>query len=379
MADQCPHQVTVPSFRVEFDDDEVREILDSVARALAGGRLTLGAMTATFEQALADVCGTTYAIAVSSGSSALEIIMRAVGVSSGVVLLPTNTNYATAAAALNAGARIEFYDGGLFFDMTDLERRLARVPASAVVVVHIGGYLAPDILELAALCARYGVPLIEDAAHAHGATLHDRPAGSFGTAAAFSFFPTKLITTGEGGAITTSDHAIHASALLLRDQGKDPDTGLHVVPGNSWRLGEMNAAVGMAQLRRLPIDRARRKTILDAYHAGLAGTGLSVEAGAPGSVPSGYKCIATPPAHVDRSSFQRRLLEHGVELGRGVYETPLHQQPVFRETLAARSQRFPIADRFARHHVCLPIWRFMTETQQGHVIEAVAAVLSSER
>lgn len=162
-----------------------------------------GANNEDLEQAFASLTGAEFAVAVSSGTAALEIAFRCLDLTGKMVLLPANTNYATAEAALRAGCHIILYDAGLYASCEAI--KAAWVPGvAAVVVVHIGGYLSPGLPEIVDFCDISGVKLVEDASHAHGARLGGLAAGTFGEVAAFSMFATKVVTTGEGGILTTA-------------------------------------------------------------------------------------------------------------------------------------------------------------------------------
>ncbi|MBF6397833.1 DegT/DnrJ/EryC1/StrS aminotransferase family protein [Nocardia cyriacigeorgica] len=359
-------------FTAALPETEVRVALAAVEEILRSGNLVLGRHTETFEAAVAAMADTRYAVAVNSGSTALEIIFRSLEVSGRTVLVPTNTNYATAAAAVHAGARVQLYDSGLYPDLDDIAARLT-LDVAAVVVVHIGGYLSPDLPELARICGRAGVPLIEDAAHAHGAHQAGTPAGGFGLAAAWSFFATKVITTGgEGGALTTNDPDLAEFARRCRNQGKD-DTGRHIIAGNSWRMTEINAAIGAAQLHHLDRDVRIRREVIDRYTAALTGPVLGFPALGREDQVSGHKCIAQLDDGIDRATFRSAVAEQGVALARGVYEQPLHHQPVFADLNI--TDAFPRADEFADRHLCLPLWRSMDTDTVEQVITAVEAAV----
>jgi dTDP-4-amino-4,6-dideoxygalactose transaminase len=359
--------VEVPPFRIEFEPGEVDAFLREARAVLESGRLTLGSRAERLEREFAAIASTRHCVVVNSGSTALEVIYRVTGVSGRTVLVPTNTNFATAAAALYAGGRVELYDAGLYPDLGDIRRRL-REEVRALVVVHIGGYITPELDEIRALCQEAGVALIEDAAHAHGATIGGRAAGGLGTAAAFSFFPTKVMTTGEGGAITTDDGALAEAAREYRDQGKRPGDQLHAVMGNSWRMDELSAALGLVQVPAFHRALERRRAVIDRYQAELDGCPGITWPDTPGMRPSGYKCVVEAASAARGRQLQEQLRERGVSVARGVYEVPLHQQPVF-QALAAGA--YPVAERFAATHVCLPLWTGMQEAQVDRVIEAV--------
>jgi perosamine synthetase len=234
--------------------------------------------------------------------------------------------------------------------------------------VHIGGHISADLPALAGRLAELGVPLVEDAAHAHGSTLGGRPAGTFGHAA-FSFFPTKVITTFEGGMAVTGEPALAAAFRSLRDQGKDGGGELHVLPGNSWRMTEAGAVLGLVQLGRFAAALRRRNDILDRYRSDL-GDILRFPAVPAGDVVSGHKAIAFPRTGIDRAELRDGARRRGVNLAREVYAVPLHRQPVFAD-LVEKPSDFPVTDQFCREHVCLPLWTAMSDEQVDQVVEAV--------
>ncbi len=357
----------VPSFVVHFTDDEINTTLESIRSILNSGRLVLGEYTERLEAEVAKMAGVQHALCVSTGSTALEIIYKMLAVEGKRVLAPTNTNFATVMAAVNAGAQVELYDSGLYPDTDSLLKRLDDT-VGAVVVVHIGGYISPEMPKIVDACRRLGVPLVEDCAHAHGATLGGAAAGSFGDMAAFSFFPTKTITTGEGGAIVGNSPSIKQLGHQYRDQGKRSDGITHEVKGNSWRITEMGATLGLAQMKSLPDDVLRRHSIIARYTREL-GDLYEFPLIPADSLLAGYKCIAFLPSDVSRVEFKRFIESQGVLLGKEVYEMPLHRQPVFTDTVSM--SHFPVADDFAARHICLPLWRHMTDEQIARVVEAL--------
>ncbi len=263
----------VPAAAIHFPEEDRGWILARIGECLESGRLTLGPNGAALEEEFAQLCQVRYAVAVNSGTSALEIILRTIGVEDREVVVPTNTFYATAGAVLHAGGRIRFADcepESFALDVASLRAALGPQTA-AVVLVHIGGIITPRIDEIRAMCDAAGVALVEDAAHAHGCLLNGKSAGSFGRAAAFSFYPTKVMTSGEGGMIVTDDEAVYREAIIYRDQGKEGfATNFHVRLGYNWRMSEPHAIIGLAQLRRLGEFTARRAEVAAVYDAGLA-------------------------------------------------------------------------------------------------------------
>lgn len=367
----------VPPARPVFPASDRAAIAALVDNALATGSLTLGPVTERFEQAFAARHGCAHAVAVASGTAALEIMLRSVGVEGRTVIVPANTFFATAAAVIHAGGEPVIVD-------TDANS-LALSPATvadaiddrtvAVLVVHIGGVVTPDMADLAKLCDERGILLLEDAAHAHGAGYGGQAAGSFGKAGAFSFYPTKVLTSGEGGMIVTDDDDIAAEARIYRDQGKAGFLGGdHVRLGYAWRMSEVHAAIGEAQLARLDEFLVVRRAAAARYDAGLADIpGITAQPIAPTTEPNFYKYIAMLDPGVDRAEFKRQMREdHGVGMSGEVYASPLHFQPIFKDLPHGP---LTVSEDICARHVCLPVHSDMTADEADHVLDAVRKVL----
>ena len=367
-----------------FPASDQAEIAAAVTGMLASGALTLGPHTREFEAAFAAAHtgprgpspDGPHAVAVASGTAALTIALLALGVRGREVVVPANTFYATAAAVLQAGARPVFADvdaGTFALDATTTAAALTSRTA-AVVAVHIGGLIPPQIDELRALCDERGIALVEDAAHAHGATFDGRFAGSFGAAAAFSFYPTKVVTSGEGGMVLTFSEEIAQEARIYRDQGKGAfSANHHVRLGSAWRMSELHAATGLVHLRRMEEFIARRRTVAARYDKALADSGgLQPLAEPPGCRSNIYKYIALLPAGLDRARFKSELAQRfQVKLSGEVYDLPLHRQPVLAEYAGPP---LPVAEELAARHICLPVHSDMTDGEVDEVLAAVAAV-----
>jgi perosamine synthetase len=370
--------VNVPAARLVFSDEDRAAVQAMIDETLRTGSLTLGPYTRELEDAFRARHEAPHAVAVSSGTSALEIILRTLGVEEREVVVPANTFFATAAAVLHAGGTPRFADVApdtMALSASTVEAVLGENTAG-VILVHIGGLISPEVDAIRALCERRGLFLVEDAAHAHGSSLDDRPAGSFGIAAAFSFYPTKVMTTGEGGMIVTGDERIRDDAHIYRDQGKAGFLGGdHVRLGYAWRMSELHAAVGLVQLRRLDEFIKIRREVADQYDEGLAGIeGVAPLVSSPGSETNYYKYIAMLDPGIDRQVIKQALKEeHGVSLSGEVYASPLHHQPVF---AGLHEGALPVAEDVCRRHVCLPIHSDMTRDEAAHVITSVRTVLA---
>jgi perosamine synthetase len=253
----------VPAAKIDFLPEDRQWIADRIQEVLSTGRLTLGQFGAAFEQEFAALCCAKHGIAVNSGTSALEIILRAIDVAGKDVLVPANSFFATAAAVIHAGGRPVFTDTDPATMGTTPEEILENLTpnTAAIVVVHIGGLVSARMPEIALLAERKGINLVEDAAHAHGSSYQGTMAGAFGTAAAFSFYPTKVMTSAEGGMIVSNHDTVANEARIYRDQGKSSFTeNVHTRLGYNWRMSEPHAIIGLRHLQRLPsMIEARRK------------------------------------------------------------------------------------------------------------------------
>ncbi|MFH8565900.1 DegT/DnrJ/EryC1/StrS family aminotransferase [Streptomyces sp. NPDC017988] len=371
----------VPAQRVRFEVSERRAVLDRVDAALASGVLTQGPQVARFEE-LSRAWTGTRTVAVASGSAALEIALRIVGVAGRTVLVPVNTFFATAASAVRAGAAVRFVDielDGLGMDPEALRAALDRYPDTAAVLpVHIGGIVSPALDAALVYCQERGVPVVEDAAHAFGATLDGRPAGGFGRFGAFSFFPTKVAVSGEGGLLSAALPDDLEQVRRWRDHGKSAQgSTLHDRPGGNWRLSELHAAVGTVDLERFAHTLAVRRELAARYDALLADVpGIRPHAVPGGSESNFYKYLAypDPDGPLDRALLKKRLRErHGVSLAGEVYDHLLCDHPYF----VTENQRmgedgpFERARWFARHHVALPLYPSLTEAEQIRVVAAL--------
>ena len=350
-----------------FSPQDIAYITGEFRQLLEGHEfLTLGRYGEQFEQEFAQYHAAPYAVATNSGTGALEVILRALGVEGKEVIVPANTFAATAFAVIRAGARPVFADiqPDLTLDPTDAARRITEQTA-AVITVHIGGLISPATIEVSGLCRSRNIPLVEDAAHAHGSTLNGKAAGAFGVAAAFSFFSTKVMTTGEGGMIVTADERLERIARVLRDQGKVGGGNYHESCGYNWRMPEVQAIMGLAQLRRLNEFITRRQEIAAIYDRLLARVpGLELLP-VPASVHHNYyKYVAFVRGIAPEEIKVRLRRAYQIALGGYVYELPLHEQPVFR---AFYQESLPVAEELCRQHICPPIYPDLTDEQAEFV------------
>lgn len=373
----APSTLRVPPAQVHFPEEDRQTILRQIDEALASGQLTLGKLGRELEERFAARHRAKYAVAVNSGTSAIEIPLRSLEVAGKEVLVPANTFVATAAAVIAAGARPRFVDCNpeTMAPSPELVQEAIGPDTVGLVIVHIGGSVVPDIKELQVVCAHNGLFLFEDAAHAHGSNFDGRCAGTFGIAGSFSFYPTKVMAGGEGGMILTDDETIAEDARTYRDQGKAGFlANVHTHLGYNWRMSEPHAAIALSQLGRLDEFIAHRQRIAARYDAALTAlplTPLHIPATAS---PNYYKYVAYLPDGVNRADLKKLLREeYGVALSGEVYEMPLHHQPVFEEWAP---DSLPGAERTCNHHICLPISAVLSDEQADLTVAALADALN---
>lgn len=376
----------VKPFFFDVSDPEIDEFLEGARSIMKSGSLILGPFTQQFEEQFAAHAGTKHAISVSSGTAALEILLRIKKVEGKTVLVPTNTNFATAAAVLRAGGFVRYLDMDpkTFAPTLEMVREAVEsAPASStesiagVVWVHIGGVISAEFPSVVDYCRSKGLFVMEDSAHAHGSQLGGVRSGNLADGAAFSFFPTKVMTTFEGGMITTNDDDEDYLARSFRNQGKRGMSfgGIHHDLGNSNRITEISALLGLIQLRKLPQMLETRQRGYEAITDALDKGGIDYVSVGHMDVASHYKLIVLLPEGRAVDDVKKSLAAEDVFLGGGVYEIPCHQQPVFEGICAGIS--YPAAERWCPNHVCPPLTSGTTEEQAHYVGKVLVKALQS--
>jgi dTDP-4-amino-4,6-dideoxygalactose transaminase len=351
------------------------ETLAAVAEVAREARFVLGARVEAFERWLAGACGATHAVGVASGTDAIELALRALGVGPGDAVVTPAFSFVAAAEAIAAtGARPVFCDvdaetlnASAATVGEAIERaRLAGRPVRAVVTVHLFGLCAPA-RELSALARREGLTVVEDAAQALGAR-DDRggAAGSAGDAGCFSFFPTKnLGAWGDGGAVVTSREDVAARVRRLRAHGAVAPY-VHEEAGRNSRLDALQAAVLLAKARHLRAWNDARARLAARYLAELAPLPLVLPHVPPAPAAPAWHAFVVRTEQ--RDALAAHLAERGVE-SRVYYPVPLHRQPCF---AALDEPAMPNAERACRTALALPLFAAMRDDQQARVIESVA-------
>ncbi len=375
----------VPLADVVVDD----ELLQAAREAIASGWWSTGPRVALFEAALADALQVPHALAVANGTAALHLALLAAGCGPGdEVILPSLTFVAAANTVRHVGATPVFCDvsgeDDLNLDPEDVLNAIGP-RTKALIVLHYGGHPC-DMDRSAEIARAHDLTVIEDAAHAPGATLHGRACGTLGDIGCFSFFSNKNLPIGEGGAVVTRNPVLAERLSLLRSHGMtttswDRDQGHAndydvVLTGFNYRLDEVRAALGLVQLSRLRAANDQRSQLVRRYWACLAGVEdlvLPFAAGASGTS-AHHLAVVVLPTGIARPRIREALREAGVQTS--VHYPPIHRFTAFRDVSSSRP--LPRTDVLAGRLLSLPLFPQMTAEQQDLVVSQLRHALAAE-
>ena len=342
-----------------------------VRSVLESGHLAAGSEVAAFEAAFAEYCGTDHAVATSNGTTALHAALAALDIGEGDRVLTTPLSFvATANAIRLVGATPVFadVDARTFnLDPDAAQRQIDSLDGDidAIMPVHLYG-LPAAMDRFRELAERYDATLIEDAAQAHGATYRGEPVGSLGDAGCFSFYPTKNMTTGEGGIVVTDRDDVARRLRAFINHGRDPDDGsVHQFVGHNFRMTDLAAAIGRAQLDRLPEFVAARREHARILSDGIDTDSVSTPIEAAYTRHSYHQyTIRTPDRDALADALERAGIDSGV-----YYPTPIHEQPAYDDV----DDQYPVAEELTDEVLSLPVHPSLdTET-----VEAVATAVNT--
>lgn len=370
----------IPSTMPFFRETDIQEISEGLHGILKNGRLILGPYTQEFEKNFREYCGVKHAIAVSSCTAALEIVLRYFDVRGKEVIVPTNTFVATSNAVVYSGGTPVLTDinpDTLCMDPGALLKNITP-RTKGVIIVHIAGIISPEIEEIKQICKDRNLFLIEDDAHAHGAMINGQKAGSLADAGCFSFYPTKVMTTCTGGMITTNDDGLADYAISLRHHGVGKGLENIVNMGNDWLMDEISALLGIYQLKSLEENVTRRNEIAHRYAEYLRNIediGLFT---APSNIRySYYKYPVVISQNIDKKKLVGKMeSEYGIRLG-SAYDPPSHLQPAYQKFFGYKKGMFPRAEGILQRVVCLPMFVQMTDEQIKYVLQSFEKVISN--
>lgn len=351
-----------------LDGNETKYLMDCIQ---SGWISSLGKYINEFETRFASFCGVKHGVAVSNGTTALHLAMVALGIGPGdEVIVPTLSFIATANAVYYTGAKVVFADSEPLtwnIDPADVARKITP-RTKAIIPVHLYGHPAnmQPILELA---GQHNIFVIEDAAEAHGAFYKGKRVGSLGKVGTFSFYGNKIITTGEGGILTTDDSSLAEKLRFLRDHAMSPEKRYwHTEVGYNYRMTNMQAAVGVAQMERIEEFISKKRHIAEKYAEGLAGISsitLPPEADWARSVYWMYSILLKEDFSLRRDEFLKQLKELGIDNRPFFY--PIHQMPPYQGS----GTDFPIADNLSRRGLNLPSAVTLTDSDIARITQTI--------
>jgi len=355
--------------------------IDAVVAVLQTPNLSLGPKLPEFEEKFADYIGRRFAVAVNSGTSALHLSIRGLGITAGDEVITTPFSFiASANCILFDNAKPVFVD----IDPDDYNIDVGRIEEAitpqtkAILPVDVFG--RPARLErIEEIAERHGLMVIEDSCEALGSTYKERMAGSFGRCGHFAFYPNKQITTGEGGLLVTDDEDLARVARSLRNQGRGDGAGwlAHERLGYNYRLSDINCALGISQLARLPEFIEKRAAVADRYAALLADVdGVHLPAPYADGTMSWFVYVirlADCFSRADRDAVLDALRSQGI--GCSNYFTPIHLQSFYREQLGTAEGDFPVTEAVADRTIALPFYNNIGEADQQTVAEALRDAL----
>ena len=351
-----------------------------VMDCLETGWISSGPYVKGFEDAFADFCGVKHAVSCASGTAALHLALMALGVEAGdEVIVPTLTYVSTANAGVYCGARPVFVDSEpetWNLDPSLIESRITN-RTKGLIAVHLYGYPA-DMDPILAVARRHGLFVLEDAAQAHGAQYKGRRVGSLGDAAVFSFFGSKILTTGEGGMVVTDDEALARRVRELRGQGMDPSRRYWFpVVGYNYRMTNIAAAIGLAQVEKAAWHLERRRQVAAWYREELRNCpGVTWQSEKEWAVHAYWMfSVLLADSSIERDEAMVDLEKRGVETRPVFY--PMHALPPYRDSVGA--DRYPVAERIARCGLSLPTWGGLTRDEVSCVSRNLRACLRKRK
>ncbi|MCF6095705.1 DegT/DnrJ/EryC1/StrS family aminotransferase [Thermovorax subterraneus] len=364
----------IPLSRPDITEREKKLVL----KVLDSNILSIGPMVEEFEKKIAEYIGVKYAVAVNSGTSGLHLAVRALGIKDGDEVITTPFSFvASSNCILFERAKPVFVDIDpdiLNMDLSKIEERI-NSRTKAILPVDVFGQ-AIDMKSIMDIAERHGLRVIEDACEALGAEYDGNKAGSLAHAAVFAFYPNKQITTAEGGVIVTNDEKVAKLCRSMRSQGR-PITGLwleHERLGYNYRMSELHAALGVAQMERIEEILAKRQKVADMYNERLKDVdGVKIPHVHPKVKMSWFVYVIRLEEGIDRNKVMEYLLENGI--GCRPYFTPIHLQPFYRE-MGYKEGDFPVTEAVAKTTIALPFYNNLTEEEIDYVVERLKEAIS---
>ena len=370
-----------------FPKEDVENILSEVKNMLSGeAMLTQGPKVKAFENAYAEYTGTKYAISTNSCTSALEIVLASIEIGKGdEVIVPSQTFIATGSSIIKMGGNVVYCDtnDNFLIDFEDLKRKITR-KTKAVIIVHFCGLIHTEIFKIKSYLKAKNIFLIEDNAHASGAKINDRMSGSIGEFGCHSFFSSKIITTGEGGMITTNDDKLSKICRSIRSRGLDIDSDIEIFNrlGSNYKMPEYESILGISQLRRLESFVEHRMKIANIYKEELKGLSEKGQirfqkVGKNIRHPYWKFIIFITRNHPSMKDLGEAMKKSGINIG-APYSPLLHLQPIMKAMTNSREGDLPKSEALSKTHFCLPIHLNISESDARKIASLLITILTND-
>ena len=352
----------------------IDKILKNIEQVLESGNLSLGDYTKSFEERMTELVGGKYAVSVSSGGSALELTLQSLNLNGREVIVPTDTFVATANAVIKAGGIPVFADinkENLCLDPNSA-LHLVSDKTAGIIYVHMFGLIPKSFLKVREICQSNDLFLIEDSAHAHGSKLGKENAGNLADAGCFSFYATKILTSGEGGAITTNDKKLYDSLISLRNHGRKLGSNLYDRVSNNYRMPEISCLLAFHQLEIIDDIIKSRRNIASQYSGELTDVdGLEILNEFNGNNDCSYwRYPIYIDERLDRQELQNRMMKNHKICITWMYEPLCHMQPVFKEFVSS-NYKLDEAEECIKRLVCIPCYPDLSKEDVSRVCSGI--------
>lgn len=359
-----------------FDSKQIAGITRDLTSVLKTGRLMFGEYTKKFEENFARYIGVKHAISVNSCTTALTIALRHFNVKNREVIVPSNTFISSPNSIIYAGGKpvfAEINEKTICLDSDDLQGRITK-KTKGIMIVHLAGLITPDIKAIKDICEDKDLFLIEDCAHASGASIGNIKAGNLGNAGCFSFFPTKVMTTGTGGMITTNDPKLAEYARKLRFFGMTEDRKEVIHFASDWFMNEVSSVLGLHQLKNLEKTIKKRNRIAETYDKGLKGLKTLRPLEKFDNVTHSYYkyCVYNESAMDNYEAIKLFKKRYGIDLA--VMYDPCHLYKIYRERYGFREGYLPRTESILKKILTLPMYQSMNDKELRYVIKCIKEV-----
>jgi perosamine synthetase len=356
----------IPIFKLTFDKKFKEKYKDLSSKIFNSKALSEGYFVNKFEKRFSNFVNSSYSIAVSNGTAALEIAFRTIDVSNKEVIVPTNTFFATIIAIIRAGGKPVLCDNKLNspeMDIDEIKKKITK-RTKAICIVHVGGIISTDCSSIKSICKKKKIFLIEDAAHAHGSCLNKKMyAGTIGDIGCFSFYPTKVMTTGEGGMITTNNKKLYEKMNSFKNFGRGKNPNFINFLGSNSKISEFTAIFGLLELDRIDKRINKRKKLVKRYIKKLKNNNNYEVITQKKGKCSYYKCIIR--TKLSSKIIEKHCKKNGIMLTGKVWDTPIHKQNVFHKYI--KKNNLKNSEQFSTYHICPPNYPELTYNEIDYV------------